>query len=147
MQGQFTQRMAAAMQAAGDLAVAQRCPELFTTHLLTVLSAQDDSTFSALLVANGVDLKKFHDYCADRSRTLPPVSGTPVVSVQPSQENAALLQGASFEMRELGDSRIGTEHVLLAALKYRGGKSAWALFNLTYPAVRDSLASVRNATA
>jgi ATP-dependent Clp protease ATP-binding subunit ClpA len=140
--------MAAAMQAAGELAIAQRCPELYTTHLLTVLSAKDDSTFSALLIASGVDLKEFYDYCADRSRTLPPVSRTPVLSVQPSQENAALLQGAALEMRELGDSRLGSEHLLLAALKYRGGKSAWALFNLTYSNVRNSLASLRkNATA
>lgn len=147
MQVQYTDRMAAAVRTASELAAAQRSPELFTIHLLTVLSAQDDSTFSALLVANGVDLKAFHEFSANRSRQMiPPTSQTSADDIQPSQEHAALLQGAAAETGETGDSRLGTEHLLLAALKYRPGKGAWSVFGLSYLPVRKSLDALRNNT-
>lgn len=147
MQVQYTDRMAAAVRTASELAAAQRSPELFTIHLLTVLSAQDDSTFSALLVANGVDLKAFHEFSANRSQQMiPPMSRTSADDIQPSQEHTALLQGAIAEMGEVGDSRLGTEHLLLAALKYRPGKGAWSVFGLSYVPVRKSLDSLRKNT-
>jgi len=145
MDVRYTERMAAAVQAAGELAVAQRSPELFTIHLLTVLSAQNDSTFSRLLVANGVDLKAFHTFTDERSRQIAPF-GSSGTNIRPSQENVALLQGAAAEMREIGDTRLGTEHLLLAALKYRPGKGAWSVFNLSYAPVRKSLDAVRKNT-
>jgi ATP-dependent Clp protease ATP-binding subunit ClpA len=147
MQVQYTDRMAAAVRAASELAAARRSPELFTIHLLTVLSAQDDSTFSALLVANGVDLKAFHEFSVNRGQQMiPPTSRTSVDDIRPSQEHEALLQGAASEMAELGDSRLGTEHMLLAALKYRPGKGAWSVFGLSYVPVRKSLDSLRKNT-
>lgn len=144
MQVQFTERMQAALTAARALASEQRSPELFTIHLLTVLTAQDDSTFSALLVANGVDLAAFHRFASNRSRQVLPEMSTAVRNPQPSGENSALMQGAAAEMQEIGDSRLGTEHVLLAALKYRPGKGAWSEFGLSYGPVRASLEKVRN---
>ena len=144
MKVQYTDRMATAVRTASELAAAQRSPELFTIHLLTVLSAQDDSTFSALLVANGVDLAAFHEFSANRSRQMiPPVSRTSADDIRPSQEHAALLEGAAAEMWEIGDGRLGTEHLLLAALKYRPGKGAWAVFGLSYAPVRKSLDALR----
>ncbi|MET9909360.1 Clp protease N-terminal domain-containing protein [Streptomyces sp. NPDC006476] len=144
MQVQYTDRMAAAVRSASELAAAQRSPELFTIHLLTVLSAQDDSTFSALLIANGVDLAAFHEFAVNRSRQMiPPVSRVSAEDIRPSQEHAGLLEGAATEMAEIGDSRLGTEHLLLAALKYRPGKGAWATFGLSYAPVRKSLDALR----
>jgi ATP-dependent Clp protease ATP-binding subunit ClpA len=148
MPAQYTDRMTAAVRAASELAAKQRSPELFTIHLLTVLSAQDDSTFSALLVANGVDLKAFHEFSANRSQQMiPPTSRTSADKIQPSGEHSALLQGAAAEMGEIGDTRLGTEHLLLAALKYRPGKGAWSVFGLSYAPVRKSLDSLRRNTA
>ena len=145
---QYTDRMTAAVRAASELAASQRSPELFTIHLLTVLSAQDDSTFSALLVANDVDLKAFHEFSANRSQQMiPPTSRTSADQIQPSQEHSALLQGAAAEMGEIGDTLLGTEHLLLAALKYRPGKGAWSVFGLSYAPVRESLDALRRNTA
>ncbi|MFD5271953.1 Clp protease N-terminal domain-containing protein [Streptomyces sp. NPDC058335] len=148
MQVQHTDRMSTAVRAARELAASQGSPELFTIHLLTVLSAQNDSTFSALLVANDVDLKAFHEFSANRSRQMiPPTSRKSADAIRPSQEHASLLEDAAAEMAEAGDSRLGTEHLLLAALKYRPGKGAWAVFGLSYPPVRKSLDAIRKNTA
>ncbi|WP_432019780.1 Clp protease N-terminal domain-containing protein [Streptomyces sp. 1222.5] len=147
MQIQYTDRMAAAVRAARELAAGQRSPELFTIHLLTVLSKQDDSTFSALLVANGVDLNAFHEFSANRSRQMiPPMSRISADDLRASQEHEGLLQDAATEMGEIGDSRLGTEHLLLAALKYRPGKGAWSVFGLSYAPVRKSLDALRKKT-
>lgn len=148
MKLQYTDRMTAAVKSASELAATQGSPELFTVHLLTALSTQDDSTFSAMLVSNGVDLKAFHAFVADRSRQMiPQMSRTSADHIRPSQEHAAMLQDAVAEMREAGDSRLGTEHLLLAALKYRPGKGAWSVFGLSYGPVRKSLDSLRKGTA
>jgi ATP-dependent Clp protease ATP-binding subunit ClpB len=143
MEVQYTQRMTSTALAAAELAAAQGSPELFTIHMLTVLSAQEDSTFSALLVANGVDLKAFHAFVADRSQQITATSNKSPANIRPSQENVALLQGAASEMQEIGDTRLGSEHLLLAALKYRPGKGAWSVFKLSYAPVRKSLDAVR----
>ena len=141
----YTEQMTNALAEARELAVAQESPELFTIHLLTVLSADPGSTFSALLKANDVDLSAFHSFTLNRSRQVVPVGARR--DVRPSPENVALMQQAATEMQELGDSLLGSEHLLLAALKYRPGKGAWAIFQLSYEAVRASLDSVRRDTS
>ncbi|MBT0773441.1 hypothetical protein KIH74_31130 [Kineosporia sp. J2-2] len=142
---QYAEQMTSALASARQLAIAQKSPELFTIHLLTALSADPHTTFSELLTANGVDLGAFHDFALARSQQVVPAGLS--TDVRPSAENVALMQQAVSEMRELGDTRLSSEHLLLAALKYRPGKGAWAIFKLSYPTVRASLDTIRRDTS
>lgn len=78
---------------------------------------------------------------------IPPVSRVSAQDIRPSQEHAGLLEGAATVMAEIGASRLGTEHLLLAALKYRPGKGAWATFGLSCAPVRKSLDALRKNTS
>lgn len=139
----FTTAMTQALEKATQLAQKQQSTELFTIHLLTTLSAESSTTFYEMIKRSGVNMDAFHDFLHRRSLLLPRYVVVDTY-LPPSSEFIDTLQKSELMASELGDSTLGTEHILLAALKYRGGKELWRVFDLSYDSMKNQLNDTRN---
>jgi ATP-dependent Clp protease ATP-binding subunit ClpA len=106
-QDKFSSDLLAGIQAAIQLALAQRAPELFTVHLLAALSAQSDTVFIELLKKNKVDTKAFHASLAARRTFLPRLMSAPE-KILPSSECIAILDATESEMKLFDDTTLST---------------------------------------
>ena len=109
----FTIKSQEAIAAAGSLAERARNPQITPEHLLVVLLDQEGGVVPAVLAKLGADVSAVRSEAQRAIAGLPTVSGGGESS-GPSSELVRVLRDAEAEMRELKDSYVSTEHILLA---------------------------------
>jgi ATP-dependent Clp protease ATP-binding subunit ClpB len=115
-----------AIRDAGRLAEARRNPQATPEHLLAVLLEQDGGIVPSVLAKLGVPVPSVATPLRAALDGLPTMGEGGEVSGQPSSELVQVLRGAEHEMRELGDSFVSTEHLLLSIAGH-GSKAGDAL--------------------
>lgn len=140
-QEQFTYKVLEALQAAMQEAERRGHASLEMNHLLLQLLQQHDTALSGLLYVGGVDSEKVQRELSERLDKAPTQSGA-ASALRPSPQTAKLLQAAQKEAKELGDTHISTEHILLSVLKH--DSELGVLFTpLTYDRAKEQLQNVR----
>lgn len=132
----FTHKVIEALQQAVSLAREQKNLSLTPWHLLHELERQENTTFAGLLQAvDGTDVvrSKIEDELQKVAKSSDEVSS---VDIRPSNDFIRLIEAAEKEAKELKDTHVSTEHVLLAAVKNK-------LITLSYDEIKEHLQSVR----
>src|SRR5215207_3447268 len=109
----FTIKSQEAIAAAGSLAERRRNPQVTPEHLLVALLEQDGGVVAPVLAKLGADAGRVRAEANAALDSLPTVSAGGE-SAGPSSELVRVLRDAEGEMRELKDSYVSTEHLLLA---------------------------------
>jgi ATP-dependent Clp protease ATP-binding subunit ClpB len=109
----FTIKSQEAIAAAGSLAERRRNPQVTPEHLLVALLEQDGGVVAPVLAKLGADAGRVRSEANAALDSLPTVSAGGE-SAGPSSELVRVLRDAEGEMRELKDSYVSTEHLLLA---------------------------------
>jgi ATP-dependent Clp protease ATP-binding subunit ClpB len=143
----FTIKSQEALEAAQRLAQERRNPQTRPEHLLAVLLEQDGGVVVPLLRKLGVEPAAVRATLNPALEALPRLAGGP--GREPSagsQELIEVLRVAEEQMRELGDSYISTEHLVLA-LASAAGTAADVLRSVgaTREALLKALAEVRGS--
>ncbi|MFO0971008.1 MAG: AAA family ATPase [Candidatus Saccharimonadales bacterium] len=132
----LTHKMIEALQRAVELAREHQNLEFSQWHLLKALLEQADTTFTILIdranvrdevvriVNNGLDAV---------AKSSAEVSS---VDIRPNREFIKLIERAEKEAKNLGDTHVSTEHVLLAAAEQK-------LINVDYNELKNNIESVR----
>ena len=116
----FTVRAQEAIGAAQELARSRGNPELTADHLLLALTAERDSVADVLLQRAGVEVAGVRAETEARVDRLPSVSGGSVAQPTPSLALRGVFDRALQESRDLGDTFVATEHLLLALVEVPG---------------------------
>lgn len=132
----LTHKMIEALQGAVDSAREHHNLELTPWHLLKALLQQDDTTFNALLemqerrepVLRGVE-RQLEAIAKSNGE----VSS---VDIRPSREFIKLIERAQKEAKDLGDTHVSTEHILLSAAQQK-------LIDIDYAEVKNNIDTVR----
>ncbi|MCL4545978.1 MAG: type VI secretion system ATPase TssH, partial [Chloroflexi bacterium] len=111
----FTEKSAAALDAARRLAEEHRHTQIEPDHLLAALVAQDDGVVPAVLSSLGVGTSDLAQRLETNLHSLPRASSTAQAYVAP--ELARVLDNAEREAQQLKDDFISTEHLLLALVR------------------------------
>ncbi|MEX1024142.1 MAG: AAA family ATPase [Planctomycetota bacterium] len=138
----MTQKTQAAVQAAVTLATQRGNPEVRSTHLAVALLAEPQGLFAGLLERLELDPTVLARELEQALGRLPRQSG----SGQPafSQDIAAVLNAAEQVARELGDTYVSTEHLLVALSQVGGGvKELLAARQATPERLRTALEALR----
>ncbi len=109
----FTIKSQEAIAAAGSLAERRRNPQVTPEHLLVALLEQDGGVVAPVLAKLGADAGRVRSEANAALDSLPTVSAGGE-SAGPSSELVRVLRDAEGEMRELKDSYVSTEHLLLS---------------------------------
>jgi ATP-dependent Clp protease ATP-binding subunit ClpB len=109
----FTIKSQEAIAAAGSLAERRHNPQVTPEHLLVALLEQDGGVVAPVLAKLGADAGRVRSEANAALDSLPTVSAGGE-SAGPSSELVRVLRDAEGEMRELKDSYVSTEHLLLA---------------------------------
>ncbi|TDC79904.1 ATP-dependent chaperone ClpB [Streptomyces hainanensis] len=121
MNGELTNRSREAISAANDRALADGHPDITPAHLLlALLSGQENENIQDLLASVDADQAALRSGAERVLGGLPSVQGSSVAKPQPSRETLSVLSDAAQRAKELGDSFISTEHLLIG-LAARGG--------------------------
>jgi ATP-dependent Clp protease ATP-binding subunit ClpB len=121
---ELTNRSRDAISAANDRALTDGHPDITPAHLLlALLSGQDNENIEDLLAAVQADQAALRSGAERQLAALPRVQGASVAKPQPNRELMAVLADAAQRAKELGDSYISTEH-LLVGLAAKGGAVA-----------------------
>jgi ATP-dependent Clp protease ATP-binding subunit ClpB len=121
---ELTNRSRDAISAANDRALTDGHPDITPAHLLlALLSGQDNENIEDLLAAVQADQAALRSGAERLLAALPRVQGASVAKPQPNRELMAVLADAAQRAKELGDSYISTEH-LLVGLAAKGGAVA-----------------------
>jgi ATP-dependent Clp protease ATP-binding subunit ClpB len=132
----LTHKMIEALQRAVELAREQQNLELSQWHLLKALLEQSDTVFAAIIdqqsirdeatriVNNGLD---------GVAKSSNEVSS---VDIRPSREFIRLIERAEKEAKNLGDTHVSTEHILLAAAEQK-------IISLDYKELKSSIEAIR----
>ena len=118
MRERFSDAATAAVASAEEEARTLRHDHIGTEHLLLGVLAQENEVGARALVAMGVTLGEARAQVM-RIVGLPDGPSPPDLPTTPPARDA--LAGALREAIELGDTVVGTEHVLLALLRERDG--------------------------
>ncbi len=114
----MTVKVNEAVQLAAQRALEMQHGGLTAEHLLWALSTQNDTSFAALirvLDVNQIALTKNLD---TKLSTLPTLSSPVDLSnLRPDSKLSTLLLNADSECKNMDDSHLSTEHILLAAIK------------------------------
>jgi ATP-dependent Clp protease ATP-binding subunit ClpB len=119
----FTIKSQEALEAAQRLAEERRNPQTRPEHLLAVLLEQDGGVVVPVLRKLGVEPAAVRAMLNPALEALPRLASTAGGSREPiggSQELIEVLRVAEEQMRELGDSYISTEHLVLALASTQG---------------------------
>ncbi|MBP6041928.1 ATP-dependent chaperone ClpB [Candidatus Saccharibacteria bacterium] len=113
---EMTQKTVEALQSAIELAAANSNPTLEPIHLLQALSTQSDTAFTGLL--KSIEANSIADDLSSKIDKLPTSQDiSSEADIRPSSEFSRLLATAKKQMKDLGDTHLSTEHILLAASK------------------------------
>ena len=116
---EMTQKTLEALQSAVELAVENHNPSLEPVHLLISLSNQTDTAMVGVLAALDVTDSLIVSLNKELER-LPQNTDTQDESdIRPSNAFSKVIAESKKEMKELGDTHISTEHILLAATKLK----------------------------
>src|SRR3954469_6892014 len=117
-------------------------PQVYDTHLLLVLLAQDESIVLPILQKLGVNVPAIRESLGREIARYPKQS-----DAQPSmaRELTAVLDQAEKEAKKLGDEYVSTEHLLLALSDARGTETKGLLNALgaTHKTLLQALQAVR----
>lgn len=132
----FTHKVIEGLQTAVELARARQNTELAPVHLLTSLNQQSETAFRAL-----VQISEQEDaFKTELARQLDELAVSQkeisAIDLTPSRSFIRLLEQAEKEMKQLGDTHISTEHILLAAADMQ-------IVSLNYQTLKDNINSVR----
>ena len=114
---QYTVRAQQALSTAHELASARSHPELTPDHLLLALTADQDAIASVVIRQAGGDDAQTRSRAEARLGKLPTVSGG--AAPQPSLALREAINAAREKARELGDTFVASEHLLLAVAPKR----------------------------
>src|SRR5258705_124350 len=117
-------------------------PQVYDTHLLLVLLAQDESIVLPVLQKLGVNVAALRESLAREIGRYPKQT-----DAQPTmaRELTAVLDQAEKEAKKLGDEYVSTEHLLLALADARGTetKSLLSALGATHKTLLQALQAVR----
>lgn len=117
---EYTERSLEAFNAALELAVSKRHAQLTALHILYALVSQADTAVAAIIEQAGSSSSKIIALIDQYMAKLPVVSDISIDRLTLSRDATQLLSKAKDSMKELGDSYISTEHLLLAAYDLGG---------------------------
>src|SRR5690606_958377 len=133
---QLTTKAQEALSTAVREAAAAGHPQVEPAHLLRALARQTDTTTGPLLDAVGSSTQSALQAAETALARLPKVSGSTVGQPQMSRQMLTVLTKAEEAMRQMGDSFVSTDHLLLAVAQVAGlGLDADALAQ-RIPAIR-----------
>ncbi|WP_087930571.1 ATP-dependent chaperone ClpB [Streptomyces albireticuli] len=123
MDAELTNKSREALSGAGERAVSAGHADMTPAHLLlALLGGQDNENIMDLLAAVEADAAVLRSGAERQLAGLPSVQGSTVAPPQPSRELLAVIADASQRARELGDTYISTEHLLIG-LAAKGGRT------------------------
>lgn len=144
MPGRFTDRVKKVLQYARDEAKRLNSEHVGTEHLLLGIVREGAGVAAAALKALGVDLESL---AQDVERSISSSGGMMTIGSQVTFSDHAkqILQASAGEAQRLGDSYIGTEHVLLSLLKVPECQAAAALTasGIEYDALLQAIENVK----
>ncbi len=124
MNAELTNRSRDAISAANDRALTGGHPDITPAHLLlALLTGQDNENIQDLLAAVDADQAALRSGAERLLNGLPSVQGASVAKPQPNRELLAVIADAAQRAKELGDSYVSTEHLLIG-LAAKGGQTA-----------------------
>jgi len=133
---QLTTKAQEALSTTVREAAAAGHPQVEPAHLLRALARQTDTTTGPLLDAVGSSTQSALQAAETALARLPKVSGSTVGQPQMSRQMLTVLTKAEEAMRQMGDSFVSTDHLLLAVAQVAGlGLDADALAQ-RIPAIR-----------
>lgn len=132
----FTQKVIEVLQQAVGLARERRNLELTPWHLLSELSKQDGTTFNGLLRAVNQKAEASAEIKAGIEAIARSSDEVSSVDIRPSNDFIRLIEAAEKEAKNLKDTHVSTEHILLGAIKNK-------LISLSYDDIKEHLESVR----
>lgn len=117
----FTTKAKEAIRKAHELVIERGQNHVSSTHLLTALAMQDESTVIAILDKLDIDVIAFTDLLLEALET-PEVQTTISQSYQLylTPELARALEFSGTFAEQLGDTYVGVEHLFVATLEYPG---------------------------
>ncbi|MEW2452900.1 ATP-dependent chaperone ClpB [Streptomyces albus] len=124
MDAELTNKSRDAISAANDRAVADGHPDITPAHLLlALLTGEDNENIQDLIAAVEADQAALRSAAERRLAALPSVQGSTVSRPQADRDLLAVIADAAQRAKELGDSYVSTEHLLIA-LAAKGGPVA-----------------------
>ena len=122
-----------------------RSPVIETAHLAKALVDQPEGIVAAVISQAGGDLARLKSALDELLSRLPEVTGSEVKSEQASPYLATALEKAAVLARQMGDSYVSTEHLLLGLLAQKDAPAEVLERegNLNEQSVKDALKSVR----
>ncbi|MBN2361285.1 MAG: type VI secretion system ATPase TssH, partial [Deltaproteobacteria bacterium] len=122
-QDNLTLKARESVVAAGHLATSHEHQEVVAAHLLNALLEDESGVISSVLTRIGVDLRSLRSDCMALIADRPRVSGD---QAQPfvGRELSAVLDEAAKAAREMSDSFVSVEHLLLGLTRGRSPAAA-----------------------
>ncbi|GGY04979.1 ATP-dependent chaperone ClpB [Streptomyces hiroshimensis] len=123
MDAELTNRSREALSGASERAVSAGHADMTPAHLLlALLAGQDNENIMDLLAAVEADAAALRSGVERLLAAEPSAQGATVAPPQPNRELLAVIADASQRARELGDTYISTEHLLIG-LAAKGGRT------------------------
>ncbi len=141
----FTTLAQEALAAAQSLATSRQHPELAPLHVLSAMLEEQGGVVGSVLGKAGVQAERVAQLAAAELKRMPTVSG----GGAPSTGNALIqvLTQAEKEARELNDSYISTEHLLLALAEVKSdAKEVLSVVGLDRKRLLNAVKAVRQAS-
>lgn len=114
----MTVKVNEAVQLAAQRALEMQHGSLTAEHLLWALSTQNDTSFTALLRVLDVNQVTLTENLESKLSKFPTLSSpVDLSSLRPDSKLSTLLLNADSERKNMDDSHLSTEHILLAAIK------------------------------
>ena len=114
----MTVKVNEAIQLAAQRALEMQHGSLTAEHLLWALSTQNDTSYAALLNELDIDQMSVTNALDTKLSELPTLSSpVDLSSLRPDSKLSTLLLNADSERKNMDDSHLSTEHILLAAIK------------------------------
>jgi ATP-dependent Clp protease ATP-binding subunit ClpB len=132
----LTHKTTEALQRSVELAREHQNLELSQWHLLQALLEQADTIFTILLDQAGVRDEVKRIVSSGLESVAKSSNEVSSVDIRPNREFITLLERAEKEAKNLGDTHVSTEHVLLAAAEQK-------IISLDYEQLKNNIDSVR----
>ena len=110
----FTEKSLLALEVSQNEAIRRQNPQIISIHLLYALVVQENGLIPQLLEKMEVVLPTFQMQLAQQLDTLPTLSGPSSTQVSGSGELNQVLVNAEEKSKQMGDSFISVEHLLLS---------------------------------
>ncbi|MBT2384098.1 ATP-dependent chaperone ClpB [Streptomyces sp. ISL-11] len=123
MDAELTNKSREALSGASERAVSAGHADMTPAHLLlALLGGQENANVMDLLAAVEADAAALRSGAERQLAALPSVTGSTVAPPQPNRDLLAVIADASQRARELGDTYISTEHLLIGTAA-KGGRT------------------------